>query len=148
MYHLVEGEEREDELMVLSPCCSSLISLQLSADRQNAVSTDRMWHISLVIMWINHSPRGKSKPCVGNLGTEQALEPWPRQVSPQYCRNPSAVLGGLLRVVIPPSSGRKRNYSQISRKWQLSKSRMLAVCLLGNTWRFRDNSLCVALVEG
>lgn len=81
LYRLSEGKWREDELMVLSPCCSFLISL--SADRQNAVCTDWMWHISLVIMQTNHFPTGKSKPCVGNLGTEQALEPRPRRVS-QY----------------------------------------------------------------
>lgn len=50
LYHLFEGEGREDELMVFSPCCSCLISLQLGADSQNAVSTDWVWHISLVIM--------------------------------------------------------------------------------------------------
>lgn len=148
LYHLFEGEGRQDELTVLSPCCSSLISLQLSADRQNAVSTDWMWHISLVIMWMNHFPAGESKPCVGNLGTGEALEPWPRRECPQYCKNPSVVLGGLLHLVIPPSSGRERNYSHIRQNRQLLKSRMLAVCFLENTWHFRGNSLCVVLVEG
>lgn len=65
---MFEGEGREDKLIVLSPCCSSHNSLQLSADRQNAVPTDWMWHISLVIMRINDFPTGKPRPCVRNLG--------------------------------------------------------------------------------